>query len=324
MASEDFINKKILITGASGFIGHALATSLSTADCSITRSSRSSHKLLPLDGAASVIDREVDYADSGIWQELADGMDIIFFLGAQTSARGANLDPTGDFHDNVLPLLNLLEHCRDSGSRPTIVFASTATAAGLTDQLPVAEGIYENPITVYDIHKLCCEKYLSYYAQNQHVNACSLRLANVYGPGTASSSTDRGVLNMMIQRAIQGESLSIFGEGQQVRDYTYISDIVGAFEAAAAHIEKTNGHYFNIGSGRGHNFVEAFTAVAECVRSKLGHDTQIEHLAAPVDLAPIETRNYIADTTSFSRTSGWSAQVDLRSGIEKTIEQLVG
>ena len=190
--------------------------------------------------------------------------------------------------------------------------------------MPVAEGIYENPITVYDIHKLCCEKYLSYYAQNHYVRSCSLRLANVYGPGTATGSADRGILNMMISRAIQSESLSIFGDGKQVRDYTYITDVVRAFEAAAAYIDKTNGQYFNIGSGQGHNFIEAFSAVAECVRLKIGQNAEIEHVAAPADLASIETRNYVADTANFSATTGWSAQVDLRSGIQKTVEQLVG
>ncbi len=323
MAIQYFEGKRILITGASGFIGHALATSLSRIDCSITRSSRSSDSLRPLSGAAQITDAVVDYSDSAIWQELVAGMDIIFFLAAQTSASDANHDPSRDFKDNVLPLLNLLEYCRDSGTRPSIVFASTATVVGLTDQLPVSEGIYENPITVYDIHKLCCEKYLSYYSQNRYINSCALRLANVYGPGTASSSADRGILNMMMRRAIQCESLSIFGDGQQLRDYTYISDVVSAFEAAAIHIDKTNGRYFNIGCAQGHNFVDAFKAVAECVSLKLGHETLIEHIAAPANLALIETRSYVADTTNFTAATGWSAQVDLHSGIQRTIEQLV-
>lgn len=322
MTTSGFENKKVLITGASGFIGHALATSLSRSNCSLVRSSRDIKKLFPLEGAATVIDSEADYSDSQVWESLTEGVDIIFYLGAQTSASAAKADPDRDFRENVLPLLNLLEHCRASASQSTIIFASTATVVGLTEQLPVADDVYENPITIYDIHKLCCEKYLSYYARKQHIKAVSLRLANVYGPGTASSSADRGILNMMMRRAIQRKSLSIFGEGRQQRDYTFISDVVAAFEAAALHIDSLNGRHFNIGSGRGHDFVEAFGMIAEEIQSQLGHETLIEHVAAPANLEPIETRSYIADTASFSTATGWYARIDLGRGIRQTVEQL--
>lgn len=321
-ANAAFQGKRVLITGASGFIGNALASSLSRVECEIVRSSRNAEKLLPLPGSAKIVDREVDYADTGIWPRLTDGVDIVFFLGAQTSANDANEEPDRDFRENVLPLLNLLQHCRESGRRPAIVFASTATVVGMTENLPVTEGIFENPVTVYDIHKLCCEKYLSYYAGNGFVKSCSLRLANVYGPGTSASSADRGILNMMIRRAIQKESLSIYGEGLQVRDYTYISDVVDALQAAAANIEQTNGRYFNIGNGRGYNFIEAFDTIADCVTSMLGHDVCIEHVAAPDDLALIERRNYVADSRRFTEATGWTAQIKLREGIRQTIERL--
>ena len=107
MAAKDFAHKKILITGASGFIGHALASSLSRTNCSVVRSSRTKHKLLPLLGQAEVTDLEADYSDSDIWRDLANDVDIIFYLGAQTSASDANADPSRDFDDNVRPLLNL-------------------------------------------------------------------------------------------------------------------------------------------------------------------------------------------------------------------------
>jgi UDP-glucose 4-epimerase len=320
MDTRAFENKNILITGASGFIGHTLANALSVVDCSLTRTSRDKSKLIPLSGLAKITDVQIDYADPLVWSDLTDEVDTIFYLSAQTSSNDANKDPEQDFRHNVLPLLNLLETLRASRSQPTVIFASTATIVGLVEDLPVAENICEKPITVYDIHKLCCEKYLSYYASNGHIHSCSLRLANVYGPGVNSGSADRGILNMMIRRAIQSETLSIFGEGHQIRDYTYVTDVVSAFLAAAARINATNGLHFTIGSGEGHSFIEAFGEIAKCARSVLHHAVQIEHVTAPSDLAPIEARNYVADTTKFFLATGWSAKTNLHSGIQQTLE----
>ncbi|MBL4667917.1 MAG: NAD-dependent epimerase/dehydratase family protein [Flavobacteriales bacterium] len=320
MDRQVFENTNILITGASGFIGHALASSLVSIDCSLTRTSRDKRKLLPLDGPAKVTDTEIDYADATVWNDLVRDTETIFYLSAQTSSANSNKDPKQDFHHNVLPLLNLLEAIKETKAQPTVIFASTATIVGLTEDLPVAENAVENPITIYDIHKLCCEKYLSYYASNGHIRSCSLRLANVYGPGVNSSSADRGVLNMMIHRAIQNKTLSIFGEGLQIRDYTYISDIIGAFLVAAQRIDATNGQHFNIGSGQGHTFMEAFTEIANCAGAKLQHDVRIENIDAPSDLPPIEARDYIANTAKFTRATGWSAKTDLHSGIQKTLD----
>ena len=318
--SQPFANKKILITGASGFIGHALACELSSIDCSLIRASRDKTKLPTLGGRAKVVDVEIDYSDAAVWNGLVENIDTIFFLSAQTSSAEANKDPTADFKHNVLPLLNLLETLKEIESQPTIVFASTATIVGLVEDLPVAEGINEKPITIYDIHKLCCENYLSYYANSGHIRSCSLRLANVYGPGVNSGSADRGILNMMIRRAIQNENPTIFGEGTQLRDYTYISDVVSAFLVAAAQIHSTNGQYFNIGSGKGHTFIEAFGEVVNSTRAKLQNHVTLEQVASPNQLPAIEARNYVADTTNFSQATGWSAKTDLHNGIKKTLE----
>lgn len=322
MAKSALEKQRILITGASGFIGHALASALSTLDCTIVRTSRDQNKLQPLDGAAAIVDRVVDYSDPEIWPGLIEGVDTIFWLGAQTSANNANKDPDQDYRDNVLPLRNLLERCRLSDCAPAIVFASTATVVGLTDSLPVAEDCYENPITIYDIHKLNCEKYLSYYAGNGHIKTCSLRLANIYGPGTESSNADRGILNLMIRRALAGDTLEIYGTGTNIRDYSYIDDVIDAFIAAATHIDACNTQQFNIGSGRGYSFVEAFDEIANCIGSRLGHDVNVEYVAAPDVIHAIEGRDYIADATRFSQITGWSPQVDLPSGILKTFEEL--
>src|SRR6185369_8459534 len=195
-------------------------------------------------------------------------IDIVFHCAAQTSIYIAEQDLLADLNINVVPMVHLLETCREKGIRPTILFSGTVTETGLPSILPVNEEHVDHPITVYDLHKWIAENYLLHYARSSLVRGAVLRLANVYGPGPKSSSADRGVLNMMIRKALKGEPLTIYGEGNFLRDYIYIEDVASAFLEAAANIDELNGHYFIIGSGTGSTIADAIHLVADLVKRK--------------------------------------------------------
>src|SRR5690606_17005384 len=117
------------------------------------------------------------------------------------------------------------------------------------------------PITAYDVHKLHAEQLMLLAHRQGQLGACSLRLPNVYGPGPRGAD-DRGILNLMIRRAMRGEDLTIWGDGNFVRDYVFVDDVVDAFVAALRHAASTDGRRFVIGSGQGHTIAEAFREVA--------------------------------------------------------------
>ncbi len=145
------------------------------------------------------------------------------------------------------------------------------------------------------------EQYLRWYSEQGFVRGVTLRLANVYGPGPRSSCADRGILNQMIRRALAGEPLTVYGPGDQVRDYLYVEDAARAFLSAAASEEALNGKYFVIGSGVGHTIAEAMEIVAERCALRTGKRVPVVHVKPPAILSPIEQRHFIADSGLFLR-----------------------
>lgn len=312
--------KHILITGGTGYLATSLVTQLQNIDCCITRLSRPGARFTPLTVKGQIQDIEGDVRDRVVWETALTNVDFVLHLAAQTSVYVAEQNPLADLDSNVLPILHLLETCRDKKICPTILFSGTATEVGWTASLPVSESHSDHPITVYDLHKWIADKYLCHYARERIVNGVVLRLANVFGPGPKSSSAERGMLNMMIRKALRGEALTIYGDGNYIRDYIYVEDAARAFLDAAAAAEHLNGQYFVIGSGRGHTVAQAIHLVAERVERKTGRRAQVMHVPPPASLSLIETRNFVADPARFIQATGWQANITLIEGIDRTID----
>jgi len=314
-----FAGKKILLTGASGYLATDLTHALKDIACTLVRVS-GSNTLLPIDGVAKVFDIKGNIRERDVWEAALEDIDIVYHLAAQTSAYVATENPVEDFKGNVLPMLNLLEVCKKKDKRPIILFAGTVTEVGLPVSLPVDETQQDNPVTIYDLHKLMAENYLKYYSQQEGIRGTTLRLSNVYGPGPKSSSNDRAVLNIMMRKALAGEPLTVYGHGDFLRDYIYIEDVTSAFLRAAISIERLNGKHFVLGSGEGHTIADAFNLVADRVAVKTGKRVPVQHIAPPGVLLSIEHRNFVADTGRFSSAAGWTACYSLHDGIDKTLD----
>lgn len=314
-----FKNKKIVVTGGAGYLASNIIALLKDVDCHVVRLGRNGAHFAPITGAVRIQDVHADVRDDSIWKVLGDA-DIVFHLASQTSVYAAQEDPNADLNVNVHPMLAMLEACRKNKWHPTIVFAGTATEVGLPKGLPVNEDARNDPITIYDIHKLMAESYLLHYAREGVVSGTTLRLANVYGPGPRSSSADRGILNMMIGRALKGHDLTIYGDGNFMRDYVFVQDVALAFLRAASYIDQANGKYFVIGSGVGHTIAEAINLVAKRVELKADKKANVVHVAPPENLSPIENRNFVADNSSFKAAAAWKAEVSLMNGVDRTID----
>ncbi len=313
--------RRLLISGGAGYLATNLINRLAGSGCEMIRLDREGVVFPPLSSDETTV-RDVvgDVRDRALWEHILENVDVVFHFAAQTSVYTANRDPAADLEANVIPVLHLLDACRSRQLRPTILFAGTATQCGIPAYLPVDEDQPDRPVTIYDIHKLTDEGYLKHYAGEGSIRAVTLRLANVYGPGPASGSADRGVLNSMIRKALQGETLTIHGTGEHVRDYVFVEDVAQAFLAAAAHADELNGRHFVIGTGRGCTIAGAIRTVADRVTRRTGKDVRITHVDPPGPQSPIEGRNFVADSTRFTQLTGWRPTVDLVQGIDRTIE----
>ena len=311
--------KTILITGAAGFIGSSLARVLSQTDCTLICCSRDIEKLEIIPSVkARVVNREIDIRTSSIWEEILEGVDVLFHFAAQTSSKFANDHPCMDVDINLAPVVRFIETCQNKNIRPDIIFPGTVTQAGLTETWPVDEMIQDVPITVYDINKLAAEKYVCYYGTQ--LGGRGVRLANVYGPGTKSGRPDRGILNMMVMRALEGKPLTLYGDGNYVRDYVFIDDVVTAFLMAGARFDSTNGKHYVLGSGGGHTIREMIETVRDLAAQVSGRKVDIDYVPIPTDLSSIEFRHFVADISRFSADVGWHPEVSLEEGITRTIE----
>ena len=317
-----FHGKRILITGASGYLAGNLMSFLKNIPCSLKRLSR--EPTLPfLNGKADVLDIQGNISEMSVWERALNDTDIVFHFAGQTSVYVADKDPESDYMVNVLPIMYMLEVCKKIKSCPDILFAGTSTQMGLPKDLPVNEEPQDNPVTIYDLHKLMAESYLKYYSRLGIVRGVTLRLTNVYGPGPKSSSEDRGIINTMTRRSLKGENLTLYGQGEFIRDYIYVDDVISAFLHAAINMSSLNQKYFVLGSGKGYSILEALQHIVDRVSLINGSQVVIQSIDPPKGLSAIEKRNFIADSQAFSQITGWRPENSLIEGIDKTVEALL-
>ncbi|MBI2060501.1 MAG: NAD-dependent epimerase/dehydratase family protein [Nitrospirae bacterium] len=321
--SAFFTGKRILITGGRGYIATRLLRQLRQVECRILRLARRDGEppeTASPSGAATVVDLPGDVREPSIWMKALEDVEIIFHLAAQTSTYVANENPEADHEANVAPMLRLLESCRRSRLAPVIIFSGTVTAVGIPQTLPVDETHADHPITVYDLHKLMAESYLKYYSEQGIARGVILRLSNVYGPGPRSSKPDRGILNSMVRRALQGEALTVYGEGNLLRDYVFVDDVAQALLRAAQNADTLAGRHFIVSSGTGHTLTQAADCVAARVAAKTGRTVPVRHVPPPHLQSPIEARNFVGNPKRFSDATGWAPVTSLPNGIDHTIE----
>ena len=315
-----YSGKTILVTGATGFIGSSVVQTLSEIDCNLICLKTGNRKIeVKPDSKARITIRKGDIRTPSIWEELLEEVDIVFHFAAQTSSRFADENPIEDMEINLAPVVRFIETCQKKRIRPDIIFSGTVTQTGLTTNYPVDERRCDIPITIYDINKLAEEKYLQYYSHEMMGRSVTLRLANVYGPGVKSSRSDRGILNIMVIKALSDKPLTVYGEGNYIRDYIFIDDVVSAFLTAGAKMDVVNGKYYIVGSGKGHSIKEMAETVRDLVAKISGRRIKINHVPIPANLSQIEFRHFVADTLYFRTDSGWKPKFTLQEGISRTI-----
>ena len=314
-----FKNKKIFLTGGTGYVGSVLLKKLAAFDCEILVLSRCK-PVEPLPGKAKIKVLTGDLQQSKDWIHDLKDVEIVFHLAGQSSSVIADQDPQRDYEINVHPTRLMLDFFKQQSTRPVFVFAGTVTQIGLSEYLPVDEKHPGRPLNFYDFHKQMAESYIKLYSRQQHVAGVSLRLPNIYGPGPSVGAADRGILNKMVKKAMAGEALTIFGDGSPVRDYLYIDDLVEAFLLAAQNARVMSGEHFILGTGKGYSLEESFQMVIAQVAEITGVKSKLEYEKPARPPAPIEQRKFVADIQKMVKITQWQPKIALKQGIQETIK----
>jgi len=325
---QGLTGRTILVTGAGGYLGTALLSSLHSIRCHIVALVHEQNCApVPAYCEASLISRTVDLSQSSVWRNLLHDTrpDVIVHLAAHEHRRNSRHAPELDLAVNTAAVLELLEACRELNLSPRIVLASSANIVGCPTSTLVNEDTPDQPLTLYAINKLAAERYLRYYAETFNLPAVSLRFANIYGPLPTGESDleSRVVLNSIMRRALEGGPLYLYRNQHCVRDFVYIDDAVRAICAAAATETTTPGCKYVVGSGEGHSLREIVNGIARQVES-LGRRPVEVLFDADVPLEPIEWREFVADYRRLHSATKWKPLTRLHQGIDSTLRAFSG
>ena len=249
-----------LITGIGGFIGSSLARTLLARGAQVRGVDNfSTGKQENIAELRNRIDfREADILDLAAMKSACDAVDYVLHQAAIPSVPKSVLDPLGNNRANVDGTVNLLVAARDAKVK-RVVYAASSSAYGDTPTLPKHEGMLPSPISPYAVAKLASEQYMVSFYRCYGLETVCLRYFNIFGPRQDPSSPYSGVLAKFITQMLQGEQPTIFGDGEQSRDFTYVDNAVDAnllaCEAPAADVA---GQVFNVATGRRATLNETF------------------------------------------------------------------
>lgn len=305
---------RVLVTGGAGFIGSHVADlfvsegySVEVLDDLSTGSSSNVPEAAPL--------HKTSVTSEDAAKIVAEGnFDVIIHLAAQIDVRKSVADPVFDANTNIVGTLNILEAVRAGGRKTRVAFTSTGGAIyGDFNTPPNVENYPKEPESPYAISKLAAEYYLAYYGRLHGIEQVSLRFGNVYGP-RQDPHGEAGVVAIFCSRIIEGKPLTIFGDGQQTRDYVYVGDVARAVFLGATRDLPAPGRVdtraFNVGTGVGTSVVE----LARLLQEAAGSSVEVEF--APK--RPGEQQESFLDASKAREVLGWQPQVSLTEGLTET------
>jgi len=316
---QDFYRgRRVMVTGGLGFIGSNLARRLVDlgADVLLVDSLISDYggNLFNIDGIADRVRVNIaDVRQQSTLNYLVQQRDVIFNLAGQVSHIDSMRDPYADLEINCRGQLTILEACRHNNRNAKVVFAGTRQVYGHPDRLPVDETHLVRPTDVNGINKAAGEYYHLVYNNVFRVRACSLRLTNVFGPRQLVRHSRQGFIGWFIRLAIEDRTIQIYGDGSQLRDFVYVDDAADAFLRAGAS-DACNGQVFNVGGAEPLSHRDLAALLVSVAGSG-----RVEYVEWPSDKKAIDIGDFYADSSKFTRTTGWAPTMPLRDGLAATV-----
>jgi UDP-glucose 4-epimerase len=310
--------RRALITGGLGFLGGALARALVAVDVDVLivdalvpGSGGTYHNIAGIEDAVRVV--EADLRDGDLLPELLDGRDLVFNLAGLRSHSDSMTNPHADLDMNCAAQLTLLEACRRMPSPPTVVYAGTRQIYGRPQYLPVDESHPIEPVDVNGVHKAAAERYHLIYSRVYGIPVTILRLTNTYGPGMRVRDARQTFLGIWLQALVRGDEFEVWGDGEQVRDFTYVDDAVAAFLLVAGD-ERAHGRAFNLGD---EHAISLRHLADVLVAANGGGSYRV--VPFPADRQPIDIGDYAGDYRAIRELLGWRPTVALEDGLARTL-----
>jgi len=303
-----------LITGIGGFIGSSLARALLSRGEQVRGVDNFSTG--NRENIAEILDqidfREADIVDLDAMRKACEGVDFVLHQAAIPSVPKSVLDPLGSNRSNIDGTVSVLVAARDAKVK-RVVYAASSSAYGDTPTLPKHEAMSPDPISPYAVAKLASEQYMISFYRCYGLETVALRYFNIFGPRQDPSSPYSGVLAKFITQMLRGEQPTIFGDGEQSRDFTYIDNAVEAnLLACKAPAAKAAGQVFNVATGRRVTLNETFKALQDLTSYKGKPNHEAERAG--------DIKHSLADISKAEAGLGYYPKVDFEEGLRRTVE----
>jgi UDP-N-acetylglucosamine/UDP-N-acetyl-alpha-D-glucosaminouronate 4-epimerase len=305
---------KYLVTGGAGFIGSHIVKRLVDDGVQVrvvdNLSTGQARRLDALRSAIQFI--EGDLAEKKIARRAVEGIDFVLHQAAVPSVQRSVADPVGTNRANVTATLNLLESCRRAGVR-RLVYAASSSAYGDTEVLPKHEDMPPHPLSPYALQKFVGERYCRLYHELFGLETVSLRYFNVFGPGQDPHSEYSAVIPKFIKGLLAKQPITIYGDGEQSRDFTYIDNVVEA-NLLALEAPDAAGKMCNIGCGQRITLNRLVTLLEQQLETK-----------AQVSFTPSnagDVRNSLADIERAKVLLRYRPEIMIEEGLRQTIEAM--
>jgi UDP-glucose 4-epimerase len=301
-----------VVTGGAGFIGSALVRALLAEGCDVhVIDNLSTGKLENLEEIADrVAVHELDLLDYDRIAPVIAGAERVFHLGALPSVPKSILQPVPSHESNIDGTFNVFRAAAE-GKAGRVVYAASSSAYGDTEVLPKVETMAPRPKSPYAVQKLLGEYYASVFSDCFGLETVSLRFFNVFGPRQDPTSVYSGVLSIFLSCLIERRSPTIYGDGEQSRDFTYVEDVVGLL-LKASKAQGVSGKVFNAGNGNCYTLNQTWRLLQ-----------QIEGVDLPAQYGPPrpgDVRDSQADTTAAVRELGHAPRFTFEQGLRLTLD----
>lgn len=299
-----FSGRRCLVTGGGGFIGSALIERLLKEGAYVSGFGRTS----AVPSAPNLTWVHGSFEDPMTLVRACEGQDYVFHLLNSSTPESATLQPVGDIIGNVVPTVQLLEACRLTEVENFVFASSGGTVYGISPQIPIPETAPIAPISAYGVSKATIEKYIAVFGHIHGLKYKILRVSNPYGPGQ-SPHKKQGVVAALMYKALAGEPIEIWGDGNTVRDYIYIDDLAEAFVKIGLY----NGpeKIFNVGSGIGQSVNDIVNQIK----------TLLSQPDMPITYKPsrkVDVPVNILDMSRVEKCIDWKPRVTMPVGLELT------